>query len=111
MRGNAANRSPFTVGSMDSRMACCVTWALRSRAMKRLSLSSPRCLSATPKRMGNGSDRIMTSDKARLKNQLGTLSKNDMLAVEDAILVHLGNAQVNEQLLARDIPLPNIGEP
>jgi mRNA interferase MazF len=36
------------------------------------------------------SDQIMASDKARLKNQLGTLSKNDMLAVEDAILVHLG---------------------
>jgi hypothetical protein len=53
----------------------------------------------------------MTSDKARLKNQLGTLSKNDMLAVEDAILVHLGMPQVNEQLLARDIPLPNIDEP
>jgi mRNA interferase MazF len=31
------------------------------------------------------SDQIMTSDKARLRNQ---------------------NAQVNEQLLARDIPLP-----
>ena len=36
------------------------------------------------------SDQIMASDKARLKDQ---------------------NAQVNEQLLARDIPLPNIGEP
>ena len=35
-------------------------------------------------------DQIMASDKARLKNQLGTLSKTDMLAVEDAILIHLG---------------------
>ena len=35
-------------------------------------------------------DQIMASDKARLKNQLGTLSKNDMLAVEGTILVHLG---------------------
>jgi len=35
-------------------------------------------------------DQIMASDKARLKNQLGVLSKTDMLAVEDAILVHLG---------------------
>ena len=33
-------------------------------------------------------DQIMASDKVHLKNQLGTLSKNDMLAVEDAILVH-----------------------
>ena len=35
-------------------------------------------------------DQIMAADKARLKNQLGTLSKVDMLAVEEAILVHLG---------------------
>lgn len=35
-------------------------------------------------------DQIMAADKARLKSQLGTLSKADMLAVEDAIKVHLG---------------------
>jgi len=35
-------------------------------------------------------DQIMAADKARLKNQLATLSKADMLAVEDAICVHLG---------------------
>ncbi len=35
-------------------------------------------------------DQIMASDKIRLKKQLGALSKTDMLAVEDAILVHLG---------------------
>ena len=35
-------------------------------------------------------DQIMAADKARLKSQLGVLSKADMLAVEDAILVHLG---------------------
>jgi mRNA interferase MazF len=35
-------------------------------------------------------DQIMAADKARLKSLLGTLSKADMLAVEDAILVHLG---------------------
>ena len=34
-------------------------------------------------------DQIMAADKLRLKNQLGTLSKADMLAVEDAIKVHL----------------------
>jgi mRNA interferase MazF len=34
-------------------------------------------------------DQIMAADKSRLKNQLGTLSKDDMLAVEDAIKVHL----------------------
>ena len=34
-------------------------------------------------------DQIMAADKARLKSQLGTLSKMDMLAVEDAIKVHL----------------------
>ena len=35
-------------------------------------------------------DQIMAADKSRLKSQLGTLSKSDILAVEDAILVHLG---------------------
>jgi len=34
-------------------------------------------------------DQIMAADKARLKSQLGTLAKADMLAVEDAIKVHL----------------------
>jgi mRNA interferase MazF len=34
-------------------------------------------------------DQIMAVDKRRLKNQLDTLSKDDMLAVEDAIKVHL----------------------
>ena len=34
-------------------------------------------------------DQIMAADKSRLKNQLDTLSKPDMLAVEDAIKVHL----------------------
>jgi mRNA interferase MazF len=35
-------------------------------------------------------DQIMAADKARLKDPLGRLSKVDMLAVEDAICVHLG---------------------
>ena len=35
-------------------------------------------------------DQIMAADKRRLKSQLGILSKADMLAVEDAIRVHLG---------------------
>lgn len=35
-------------------------------------------------------DQIMAADKSRLKNQLGELSKEDMQAVEDAILTHLG---------------------
>jgi len=34
-------------------------------------------------------DQIMSADKSRLKGQLGMLSKEDMLAVEDAIKVHL----------------------
>ncbi|WP_126448306.1 type II toxin-antitoxin system PemK/MazF family toxin [Sulfuricystis multivorans] len=34
-------------------------------------------------------DQIMAADKSRLKSQLGVLSKADMLAVEDAIKVHL----------------------
>ena len=34
-------------------------------------------------------DQIMAADKTRLKSQLGLLSKADMLAVEDAIKVHL----------------------
>lgn len=33
---------------------------------------------------------IMTADKTRLSKQIGELSKSDMLAVEQAILVHLG---------------------
>jgi mRNA interferase MazF len=35
-------------------------------------------------------DQIMAADKARLKSQLDALTKVDMLAVEEAILVHLG---------------------
>jgi mRNA interferase MazF len=35
-------------------------------------------------------DQIMAADKARLKNQLCILSKADMSAVEDAVLLHLG---------------------
>jgi len=34
-------------------------------------------------------DQIMVADKSRLKNPLGTLSRADMLAVENAIKVHL----------------------
>ena len=34
-------------------------------------------------------DQIMAADKSRLKSPLGELSKADMLAVEDAIKVHL----------------------
>ena len=35
-------------------------------------------------------DQIMAADKARLKTLLGILSKADLLAVEDAVKVHLG---------------------
>lgn len=35
-------------------------------------------------------DQIMAADKMRLKSRLGALPKADMLAVEDAIRVHLG---------------------
>lgn len=35
-------------------------------------------------------DQIMAADKSRLKSQAGTLSKSDLKAVEDAILVHFG---------------------
>lgn len=38
-------------------------------------------------------DQIMAADKSRLKIQLDTLSKVDMLAVENAIRVHLGMPQ------------------
>ena len=38
-------------------------------------------------------DQIMAADKARLKSQLGVVGKADMLAVEDAIRVHLGLAK------------------
>ena len=34
-------------------------------------------------------DQIMAADKTRLKDRLGTLIKGDLLAVEDAIKVHL----------------------
>ncbi len=34
-------------------------------------------------------DQIMAADKSRLKDRLGQLSKADMLAVEDALKVHL----------------------
>ena len=35
-------------------------------------------------------DQIMAADKTRLKSQLSSLDKEDMLAVEDAIKIHLG---------------------
>ncbi|MBK1642698.1 growth inhibitor PemK [Chromatium okenii] len=35
-------------------------------------------------------DQIMAADKMRLKTRLGELSKPDLQAVEQAILVHLG---------------------
>jgi mRNA interferase MazF len=35
-------------------------------------------------------DQIMAADKSRLKNQIGALSKQDMKALEEAILVHFG---------------------
>jgi len=38
-------------------------------------------------------DQIMAADKARLKSQLGTVSKADMQVVEDALRVHLGLAK------------------
>jgi len=38
-------------------------------------------------------DQIMAADKARLKSQLGKVHKADMLALEDAIRVHLGLAK------------------
>lgn len=34
-------------------------------------------------------DQIMAADKSRLKERLGTLTKADLLAVEDAIKIHL----------------------
>jgi mRNA interferase MazF len=35
-------------------------------------------------------DQIMAADKTRLKGQIDTLQRADMLAVEDAIKIHLG---------------------
>ncbi|GBR77626.1 toxin PemK [Candidatus Termititenax dinenymphae] len=35
-------------------------------------------------------NQIMTADKSRLKDKMGVLSKTDLLAVENAIRVHLG---------------------
>jgi hypothetical protein len=42
---------------------------------------------------GDMADQVMAADKTRLKNKVGVLSKKDMLAVEDAIKVHLGMAR------------------
>ena len=36
------------------------------------------------------SDQLMAADKLRLKEKIATLSKSDMLEVEQAICVHLG---------------------
>ena len=36
------------------------------------------------------SDQLMAADKLRLKEKLATLSKSDMLEVEQAICLHLG---------------------
>lgn len=38
-------------------------------------------------------DQIMAADKRRLKSRLGMLTRADMLAVEDAIKLHLGLAR------------------
>ena len=38
-------------------------------------------------------DQIMAADKGRLKAKLGSIDKADLLAVEDAIRVHLGLAR------------------
>lgn len=38
-------------------------------------------------------DQIMSADKMHLKSRLGCLSKQDLLAVEDAIREHLGLPQ------------------
>jgi mRNA interferase MazF len=38
-------------------------------------------------------DQVMAADKARLKSQVGLLSKADMQALEDAIRVHLSLAK------------------
>ena len=38
-------------------------------------------------------DQIMAADKGRLKAKLGSIDKADLLAVEDAIRVHLGLAK------------------
>ena len=35
-------------------------------------------------------DQIMAANKVRLKDRFGVLSREDMLAVEDAVKVHLG---------------------
>ena len=35
-------------------------------------------------------DQIMAADKRRLRSRLGVLSRNDMIAVEDAIKLHFG---------------------
>ena len=35
-------------------------------------------------------DQIMAAEKGRVKSRLDVLSKADMLAIEDAILIHLG---------------------
>jgi len=38
-------------------------------------------------------DQIMATDKNRLRSRLGAITKADMLAVEDAVRVHLGLAK------------------
>ena len=37
-------------------------------------------------------DQMMAADKSRLKNKIGETSKADLVAVEDAVRVHLGLA-------------------
>ena len=48
-------------------------------------------LVSLPEKQGKAmTDQIMAADKIRLKSKICNLSKMDMRAVEDAILVHLG---------------------
>jgi mRNA interferase MazF len=46
-------------------------------------------------------DQIMAADKRRLKNRLDTLSKDDLLAVEDAIEVHFALSRYRQHRLRR----------
>jgi len=42
------------------------------------------------KRSKSMADQIMAADKTRLKTQLGSVSEQDMISIERAILLHLG---------------------